>query len=123
MDETPSPPQIRVKVLVLLAAVGASGVFFIDLCDAVFGCGCRSLWNGAAEACNIHLADGRHCPWCLYPRGGAIAFSSVLFAQATAIFWPTRLGIWARLAIAMAALPLVGGAVALLQGLLWGYWR
>lgn len=107
-----------------LAAVAASVVFFIDLCGVVFGCGCRSLWSGAAQACNIHLANARHCPWCVYPRsGGAVAFLAVMLAQATAVFWPSRLGTWARLAIAIAALPLVGGAIGLLQGLLWGYWN
>ena len=102
-------------------ALATAGVFFINVCDAIFTCGCRSLWNGIAEACNIHNAGPPHCPWCEYPAAGAVAFFAVAATQAAVVFWPGRLGLWARLGLSVAALPLVGGAVGLLQGWLWGY--
>lgn len=102
-------------------ALTAAGVFFIDVCGATFACGCRSLWNGAATACNIHNAGPPHCPWCQYPTAGALAFFAVAATQATVVFCPGKLGLWPRLGLAITALPLVGGATGLLQGWLWGY--
>ena len=107
--------------LAISAALATAGVFFIDVCNAIFACGCRSLWAGIAEACNIHSAGPPHCPWCQYPTAGAVAFFAVAAAQVAVVFWPGRLGLWARFALALALLPLVGGAVGLLQGWFWGY--
>ena len=107
--------------LAMSVALATAGVFFINVCDAIFTCGCRSLWNGIAEACNIHNAGPPHCPWCEYPAAGAVAFFAVAATQAAVVFWPGRVGLWARFGLSVAALPLVGGAVGLLQGWLWGY--
>lgn len=112
------------RVLVFAAVVAASGLLLIDLCDAIFGCGCGSLWSGAAEACNIHHATPPHCPWCAHPGwGGAVAFFSVVLSQASAVFWPAPINLGARIVLALAALPVVGGGVGLIQGLLTGYWN
>lgn len=115
---------MRGRLLVFALAAGIASLLFIDLCDLLFDCGCRSLWNGAAESCNIHQADGPHCPWCAYRyRGGGLAFASVLLAQAVACFWPRPLGFWSRLAGALVLSTVVGAAVGLLQGLVLGYWK
>ncbi len=111
----------RNRWLALSAALATAAVLFIDVCDTIFACGCHSLWNGAAAACNIHSVGPPHCPWCQHPTAGVVAFFAVAAAQAAVVFWPGRLGLWARLGLAIAALPLVGGAVGLLQGWLWGY--
>ncbi len=113
----------RRRAAVFGAAVVVSGVFLIDLCDAIFGCGCGPLWSGAAEACNIHHATAPHCPWCAHPGwGGTVAFFSVVLSQAAVVFSPMQMGIWSRAGLAVAAMPIVGGVVGLMQGLLFGYW-
>lgn len=111
------------RTAVFSVAVVATGILLIDLCDAIFGCGCGSLWSGAAETCNIHHATAPHCPWCAHPGwGGAAAFFSVVLAQAAVVFSPAQMGIWGRAGLAAAAMPIVGGVVGLMQGLLLGYW-
>ena len=40
------------------AAAAFTSVFFIDFCNLVYQCGCRSLWAGADAACNIHTHGG-----------------------------------------------------------------
>ena len=111
------------KPVVLVATGAISGLLFVDLCDAIFGCGCFSLWSGAAEACNIHHAAPPHCPWCAHPGwGGAVAFFSVTVSQAVAVFWPATINLGVRIALALTAFPVVGGGVGLIQGLFIGYW-
>ena len=113
----------RRQAAVFGAAVLVSGVFLIDLCDAIFGCGCGPLWSAAAEACNIHHVAPPHCPWCAHPGwGGAGAFFLVTLSQAAVVFSPLQMGIWGRAGLAVAAMPIVGGVVGLIQGLLFGYW-
>ena len=117
--------KIQLAKPAVLAAAGAiSGLLFVDLCDAIFGCGCVSLWNGAAEACNIHHAAPPHCPWCAHPGwGGAVAFFSVTVSQGAAVFWPAPINLGTRAVLALAAFPVVGGGVGLIQGLFIGYWN
>jgi hypothetical protein len=114
---------MRVRVLALLAAIALSAVFFIDLCGLVFGCGCRSLWAGAALACNIHHAFPPHCPWCAHPAaGGAIAFSTMAVVQASILLGPGRAGLLLRFVLALLSLPLIAGLAGTFQGILWDYW-
>lgn len=123
MEELTNGDRTRRRVVTFGGILMVSGVLFIDVCDAVFGCGCEALWNGAAAACNVHHAAAPHCPWCAHPGwGGAVAFLAVAGMQAAAVFAPAGLGTWTRFALALAALPVVGGSVAWLQGLLFGYW-
>lgn len=118
------PGSHRRRLALLSAAVIAlSSVFFIDLCGAVFACGCRSLWAGASALCNVHAATPPHCPWCAHPGwGGAVAFLAISAAQVAAICLPHRLTLPARVLLAATAMPVVGGAVGWLQGWLFGYW-
>lgn len=109
-----------------LSALFAS-VFFIDFCNLVFRCGCRSLWAGADAHCNIHRKDSRHCPWC--ESNPAPAYVSIVGAQAFVSFRRVRAGLETgrrlglRLIWAVSAFPLVGGAWALWYGWRSGYWN
>jgi hypothetical protein len=114
---------MRPKVLALAAALAVSTVFFIDVCGFVFGCGCRSLWAGAAEACNVHHPEGPHCPWCAHPAAaGAVAFAAMALVQGWIVFRRGRAGLPLRFALALLSFPLVTGLVGTLQGVLWDYW-
>lgn len=108
--------------LFFLVAVGVTAVLFVNWCDVVFQCGCRSLWNGIAADCNIHAATGPHCPWCEHPlAGGGVAFGAVVIAQWAAIHRVTG-SYGGRLALALLAFPVVSGLIALGQRFLWSYW-
>ena len=112
-----------VKLAVFLVAAGTASALFINACDVVYHCGCRSWWNGAAEACNIHVPESRHCPWCLEGGlGGYISFAAVILCQATISFWPSKVAVGARLTGTLLAFPVVAGLSGLLFGLLTGYW-
>lgn len=117
---------MRRKTLALGAAISISSVFFIDVCDLVFRCGCRSLWAGASVACNIHEASpegGPHCPWCAHPlTAGAVAFLAVAAVQAVILLSPGRAGVALRFALALLSFPAVAGLAGAIQGFLWDYW-
>jgi hypothetical protein len=118
------PPSRKARLLTFVAAAVVTSVFFIDLCGFIFSCGCRSLWAGAADGCNIHHAGSRHCPWCSVGlAGGMLVFGAILSAQAAVAFLWTG-GDWRmRLIFAIAAFPAAGGAIAVVMGLSMGYWR
>jgi hypothetical protein len=116
------PRSISGSLIFVLAAV-PTAVFSINFCAWVFGCGCKSWWAGASVACNIHLVQAKHCPWCIYDgQGFKVAFALILAAQALASFGLPRLGGPFRLLLALAAFPLIGAAVALTYGFLSHYW-
>ena len=118
-----TPAASFIRLAIFLVAAGAASAFFINACDVLYHCGCQSWWNGAAETCNIHIANVRHCPWCLEGGlGGYISFATVILCQATISFWPSNIAIGARLAGALLAFPVVAGLGGLLFGLLAGYW-
>ena len=113
----------RRQALSLSLAAAVAGILFIDMCGLIFGCGCTSLWAGGAALCNVYHATGPHCPWCAHPGwGGAVAFFSVSGAQAAVAFWPAAIGLVSRMFLALAVGPLVGGAVGLAHGVIFGYW-
>lgn len=102
-------------------AFAVMAVLFTDWCAVVFECGCRSIWNGAAEFCNIHAAAPPHCPWCAHPLlGGATAFFAALGGQWLAVY-RVRAAAVVRLALALAAFPLLSGLAAWVQSWVWGY--
>jgi hypothetical protein len=107
----------------LAVAIGVTGIFFVDVCNAVFACGCTSVWRGAAAACNIHHLTGPHCPWCAHPyTAGATAFLGAAAAQAAMVLAPLPLSLPTRFAAALLAFPIVGGLLGLIQGNWYGYW-
>ena len=99
----------------------ATCVFFIDFCNAVFKCGCRSLWNGAAAACNIHATHGHHCPWCSHGTAGYAIVMILLCAPQLAASM-ARWSFLARTGAAVAAFPVFGLGIALIFGWIDSYW-
>lgn len=97
--------------------------FMINLCDWIYDCGCRSLWNGAAEMCNIHDAGTPDCPWCSTGWLGAyLPPAMVLLAQGFIAFWPSSMPWWLRTVTALLAFPVVGGVLGIAFGIATGYW-
>ena len=97
-----------------------TSLLFINLCATIFHCGCHSLFAGADRLCNIHSAGTHHCPWCA--QNPAYTYIAMIAPQALISFWPAAVGWKARLAGALAAFPLFGGAAAAIYGSLTGYW-
>ena len=114
---------IPLRMFVFVLAAGSTSVFFINFCDLVYSCGCRSLWNGAAAACNIHTAGVAHCPWCIDGGfWGSVGYAAMVLVQGAACFWPGGASLGLRLLRALAAFPLIGAAAALATGWYTGYW-
>jgi hypothetical protein len=97
-------------------------LFFINVCDWIFDCGCRSLWAGADAMCNVHIAGSRHCPICSYGIPGyAVVMTAVSLPQLAASLWlSTSFG--ARIVICLLLFPAGMIAVGGLLGLYDGYW-
>jgi hypothetical protein len=55
---------VKDRLLPCAISFAATCLFFINVCDWIFDCGCRSLWAGADALCNVHVAGSRHCPIC-----------------------------------------------------------
>jgi hypothetical protein len=107
-----------------LIAATLTSVFFLNLCAAIFGCGCLSLWAGADAHCNIHLVDSRHCPWCAHGLvASTIPWALIVAAQAAISFWPRPMPVGVRMMSAVAAFPVAGALLAVVYGLSAGYWK
>jgi len=107
---------------IFLSAAAVASALFMDFCGLVYGCGCRSIWAGAADQCNIHNMQPPHCPWCSIGLAGwGGVYVLIVLSQGAAVirsrryFWPLRLG------FALAAFPLTGGVLAVVAGLATGY--
>jgi len=101
----------------------ATSLLFINLCAAIFRCGCRALWAGADAACNIHAPHGHHCPWCAHGTAGYTVVMAILCAPQLAVsLWP-RGGLLARTLIALTLIPAMSLIVAFGFGWHDGYWR
>jgi len=110
------------KIGIFALAFAVTSLWFINLCDLVYGCGCVSWWNGAAAHCNIQQPGPPDCPWCQH--GGAAGYASyglIGLAQGWTAFTSRINGLARRLLAALLAFPLVGGAAALAFGWLWDY--
>jgi hypothetical protein len=114
--------RVAGSALILIVSMTIAGMFWLNLCNLVFDCGCRSWWQGAAEHCNIHQAGVRHCPWCrLDGAAQALVIGGILAPQALAAFWP-RGHLLQRLAAAILAIPVGGALTGWITGVLTGYW-
>lgn len=109
---------------IFLVAASVTAVFFIDFCNWIYVCGCRSLWAGADAHCNIHQAGAKHCPFCsIGTFGAATVFFAIVVPQGILSFRPARWKWPVRLAAALAAFPAVGSVIALSLGEYLGYWN
>ena len=100
----------------------ATCLFFINVCDWIFDCGCRSLWAGADAMCNVHIAESRHCPICSHGIPGyAVVMAAVSLPQLAASLWLST-SMWARTVICLLLFPAGMIAVGGLLGLYDGYW-
>jgi hypothetical protein len=118
----PVPPR-RSRWLLAGAALVVTSVLFLDFCNLMYACGCRSWWAGADALCNIHDAHARHCPWCSI---GLIGSSSLWLAIVAAQTWiALRLsGGWVvRALLTFGMFPVLGGVLAVAIGSAQGYWR
>ena len=71
--------------------------------------------------CNIHSGGMHRCPFCA--QNPAFAYIAMVAPQALISFWPAALSWKARLAGALVAFPLFGGAAAAIYGTVTGYWK
>ena len=117
MPSVPWPNRqfaLKIAVFAILGAI--TWVFFIDLCNLYFQCGCRSLWAGAATYCNIHQHGVKHCPFCVLPSYGFNALvAMILLVQG--YFLRREKWLWA-----VISFPLVAALQALALGWYRGYW-
>jgi hypothetical protein len=110
------------STLIFAASAVVNFAFIINLCAAIYQCGCTFVWSGGNQHCNIHQPVGRHCPWCAIGNAGFSAVLGIIVvAQALVAFklpvnWP------ARLVAALATFPVVGTVEALIIGFAKGYW-
>ena len=115
--------MIRTAVFCLVA-FAVTSVLFINFCNLAYGCGCHSLWDGADAHCNIHNKYGKHCPWCSHGEAGyGIIFNAVLFPQFLAAFAARRRSLVQQLLITLLSFPISGGIVAVVVGVMDGYWK
>jgi hypothetical protein len=111
----------RTAVFAISAAITCA--FIINLCALVYGCGCHSWWNGAAESCNIHDEEAHHCPWCSIGTVGLYSVEAgILAIQALLSFGPGSRNLAIRLLASVAAFPIVGSIIGIVLGLRSGYW-
>jgi hypothetical protein len=97
-----------------LAVLALTATLHLPLCGALFRCGCVTPWAGGSEHCNIHAAQGPHCPWCAHTGVGAAAFGVTLAGPVVAYVLVRRrkASVGASTLAAVAAVPVA----ALLSG-------
>ena len=98
-----------------------TSLFFINFCNLIFRCGCKSLWAGADAACNIHAQHGHHCPWCSHGTAGYAVVMILICLPQLAVSLLKRSWL-VRTAIAVALFPLAGSGIALMFGWIDSYW-
>ncbi len=101
-------------VVPLLLVLASTATLHLPLCGALFRCGCVTPWTGGSDHCNIHAAQGPHCPWCAHPGVGTAGFGLTLASPVAAYLLVRRRGASLKTSTfaAAAAVPLA----ALLSG-------
>jgi hypothetical protein len=100
------------------AAAGLGWVtwlFYINICQMVFQCGCTFLWAGGAAKCNIHHGP-RHCPVCELAAGEYYLLLASIVAIQGVLLWRGKP--W----LAVLAFPVLAAGQALALGWYRGYW-
>lgn len=111
-----------IKALFLIPPA-LSALLLIDLCSLLFRCGCRPMWAGASEYCNIHVAGVHHCPWCSHGMAGYVGvLLLVLIPQVVLSFYPIGWSWRKRFIVSLSVFPAAGTVVALAFGFADGYW-
>jgi hypothetical protein len=113
---------VKDRLLPFAVSFTLTCLFFINICDWIFGCGCRSLWAGADVMCNVHLAGSRHCPFCSHGVAGYAAVMSALSAPQFAVSVWSGWGRAARIAACLLLIPAAMLAVGVIAGFYEGYW-
>ena len=106
---------MRSRAAIACAGFACTSLFFINLCNFIFECGCRALWAGADAHCNIHQPAALHpCPVCSH---GMIGYTLVFLAIAApqlAVAFLMKPGHWTlRLALVLLCFPAFGSLVML----------
>lgn len=111
------------RLLPFAISFAVTCLFFINLCNWLFDCGCHSLWAGADAMCNVHLANVKHCPICSRGIPGyAAVMAAVTLPQLAASIWlPSRAII--RSVVCLLLFPAGMAAVGALLGVYDGYWN
>lgn len=85
---SPWPLAVTEMVVVAGFVLAVDWVFHNPVCDALFRCGCTWNWDGGWAACNVHNAEGPHCPWCEARRRSAWTTTWLVRAVAVlAYYW------------------------------------
>jgi hypothetical protein len=111
-----------IRLLPFVVSFSTTCTFFINVCGWLFACGCRALWAGADAACNIHLAQSRHCPICSHGRAGYALIMTLVCAPQLAASLLPRWGLLVRMLVCLALFPSTMIGVGLLLGWAEGYW-
>ncbi len=112
-----------VRWAVLIGAVSVTAAFYLNLCDLIFDCGCHAWWNGAATMCNINDSQTRNCPWCSYGViRGYLPLALVIATQTAIVFWNRPMSLGLRIALSLAAFPVIGTIVGVIYGIVGHYW-
>ena len=112
-----------ISIIVGCFAAAVTSVFFIDLCNVIYQCGCDHLWGAQAAFCNIHNPNAKHCPWCSVGLlGYSLLYGGIVVVQLVLGFFPRRWPWTRRLAAALIAFPVLGGLEGLIMGWSMGYW-
>jgi hypothetical protein len=113
---------VKGRLVPFAVSFTVSCLFFINVCDLIFGCGCRSLWSGADAMCNVHLSASRHCPFCSRGVAGYAAIMTLVSAPQFAVSMWTQWSRAARIVVCLLLFPAAMLVVGLAAGAYDGYW-
>lgn len=101
-----------------------TSLFFLQMCDWMFACGCQPLWSGADALCNVHLQHAaRHCPICTRGLEGQAGMMTVMALPQLAVSLWWRKTMPMRMATSILLVPSIFALAGALLGYTDGYWR
>jgi len=100
------------KTVIFLIAASVGYVFFINVCDLLFQCGCQFLWAGAGQLCNVHMPGAAHCPFCSHGAWGLwLPKVAIWSVQAAVVFPGGKLSDRTLLLLSLVSFPIVEALV------------